>query len=100
MNITSKGGNTVETYNKDVTGDTHELKTLPGFFMALICDIKTFEVRKKDRDYKINDILILKEWSKYKGYTGAVIERKISYILDNEDFCKEGFVILGIKRNI
>jgi len=78
--------------------DKHELKTLPGYYLALILDRKTFEVRKKDRDYKVNDILILKEWTSDKGYTGSVQKRKISYILDNEDYCKKGYVILGIKK--
>lgn len=77
--------------------DIHELKTLTGYFLALIGDRKTFEVRKKDRDYKVGDVLILKEWSQDKGYTGYEARRKISYILDNTDYCKEGFVILGIK---
>lgn len=36
----------METYNKDAIGDIHELKVLPGYFMALIGDRKTFEVRK------------------------------------------------------
>ena len=80
--------------------DIHELKTLPGYFLALIGDRKTFEVRKKDRDYKVGDVLILKEWNKDKGYTGYATKRKISYILDNPDYCKEGFVILGIKVDL
>lgn len=85
-------------YNSEYIGDTHELKVLPGYFLALIGDFKTFEVRKKDRDYKVNDILILKEWNSDKGYTGAKQIRKISYILDNPDYCKEGYVILGMKK--
>lgn len=89
----------METYNKDFTGDIHELKTLPGYYMALIGDRKTFEVRKKDRDYKVNDILILKEWNQDKGYTGNEQRRKICYILDNPDYCKEGYVILGMKKD-
>ncbi len=93
MNVNHKN------YNADYIGDTHELKVLPGYYLALIGDIKPFEVRKKDRDYKVNDILILNEWSPEKGYTGSKQIRKISYILDNPDYCKDGYVILGMKKD-
>ena len=77
----------------------HELKTLPKYFNLVCSNIKNFEVRKNDRDYKINDILILKEWDTDKGYTGYEQRRKICYVLDNPDYCKEGYVILGMKKN-
>jgi hypothetical protein len=92
-----KEENTMDDYDVNKIGDAHELKTLPGYFLALIGDRKTFEVRKNDRDFKVNDILILKEWSPDRGYTGYETKRKISYILDNPDYCKEGYIILGMK---
>lgn len=86
-------------YNPEYIGDTHDLKVLPGYFLALIGDLKTFEVRKKDRDYKVNDLLVLNEWNPDIGYTGARTVRKISYILDNEEYCKDGYVILSMKKH-
>lgn len=81
---------------KNKIGDTHKIKVLPKYFKDLLNQTKTFEVRKNDRDYKVNDILILKEWDKKRGYTGESTRRKISYALDNSDYCKEGFIILGL----
>lgn len=40
---------------------------------------------------------MLREWNKEEGYTGRWITAKISYMLDDNDYCKDGFVILGIK---
>lgn len=73
----------------------HELKTLPKYFRAVLENKKTFEVRKNDRDFKVGDILILKEWTPRKGYSGNEISKKITYILDNSAYCKENYVILG-----
>ena len=74
---------------------THELKTLPEYFELVRTEVKNFEVRKNDRDFKVGDLLILKEWD--GEYTGRDQRRKISYILDNNDYCKEGYVILGFE---
>jgi len=57
---------------------------------------KTFEVRFNDRDYRKGDVLLLRS-VKRGEYTGDKILRKVTYVLDNEDFVKKGFVILGIK---
>jgi len=40
----------------------HELKTWPEYFEEILTGKKTFEVRKNDRDYKVGDTLILKEF--------------------------------------
>lgn len=73
----------------------HKLKTLPEYFEAVRTGIKTFEVRKNDRNFKVGDILILLEWDG-KQYTGRKEQRKVSYILNNPDFCKEGYVVMSI----
>lgn len=73
----------------------HELKTLPEYFKAVVENKKTFEVRKNDRNFKVGDILILKEWTPENNYTGNEISKKITYILNNLDYCKENYVILA-----
>ena len=42
--------------------DIHELKINPLYFDAIEKRLKTFELRKDDRDYKVGDLIILKEY--------------------------------------
>ena len=77
----------------------HELKILPQYFQAVWSGIKTFELRKDDRDYQRGDILVLREWDGEK-YTGSAICVKVTYILqDAEKYgLKDGYVIMGIRH--
>lgn len=75
----------------------HELKVDHAFFKALEKGDKTFEVRRKDRDFEVGDVLYLNEYEVPSGYTGNTILRIVTYILDSENFCKDGYVILGLK---
>lgn len=72
----------------------HQLKTLPVYFEAVRKGDKTFEVRKNDRDFQVGDTLHLREWDGNK-YTGKDARRKVSYILDNPEYVKEGYVVMG-----
>lgn len=40
----------------------HELKTWPEPYAATVSGAKTFEIRKDDRGFRVNDILRLREW--------------------------------------
>ena len=73
----------------------HDLKTLPEYFEAVDSGAKPFEVRFNDRDFKVGDVLNLREYSD-GGYTGRALHREISYVLDAPAYCKEGFVVLGL----
>jgi hypothetical protein len=76
----------------------HALKTETGYFDLILDGTKTFEVRRHDRPFKPEDDICLQEWNpETKTYTGNEWHGKITYMLDNERFCKKGFVILGIK---
>lgn len=74
---------------------THFLKIYPEFFDDVKFGRKTFEVRKFDRNYKLGDVLVLKEYDGF-DYSGRYVAVRIVYLLDNPSFCKEGYVILGI----
>jgi hypothetical protein len=83
---------------------THELKILPQYFKAVEDGTKTFELRENDRDFKVGDTLILKEWEfikgKYieEGYTGKVIKKEITYIFEGGQYgLANNYVILAIK---
>lgn len=76
---------------------THELKLLPQYFNDVKNGIKNFEIRKNDRDYKVGDTLLLREWD--NKYTGREITRKIDYIHkgDGQFGIAEGYCILGLQ---
>ena len=74
----------------------HYLKILPEYYRAIVSGKKTFEVRFNDRHFQVYDILHLQEW--FGGeYSGRSIDAEVTYLLDNPDYCKEGYVIMGIK---
>jgi hypothetical protein len=78
-------------------GMKHELKTWPEYYNAVFDGTKTFEVRKNDRNYQVNDVLYLREWDPLREtYTGSVTKVCVTYILSDPAFVKEGFVIMGI----
>lgn len=81
---------------------THTLKVLKPYFLAIDCGDKKFDARRDDRGYQKGDLLVLKEWEpppsdKVTGrFTGNEIERTIKYILTGGQFGIEpGFVVLG-----
>lgn len=79
------------------TIDIKELKTEPRFFQAQADGLKNFEIRKKDRDYQVGDVLVLKEYNSNTGvYTGRKIHCLITYITTCEQ--KPNYVVLGTKR--
>lgn len=77
---------------------THELKTLPEYFLDICSRSKNFELRKNDRNYKVGDYLVLKEFDGEK-FTGKKVKRLVSYILsDVEQFgLMNGFCIMGLE---
>lgn len=77
--------------------ETHELKILPQYFEAVLSGEKTFEVRYNDRDFQVGHFLWLREFDPTDGYTGRFIVVRVSYILDDPAYCKDGFVIMGLQ---
>ena len=84
----------------------HELKTHPQFFSMIVAGTKTFEVRKDDRDFKLGDELLLKEYTPmgFYGdgvndgkYSGRILHRRIDYILKGGQFgIEKGYAVLAI----
>ncbi|MCC4370558.1 DUF3850 domain-containing protein [Limosilactobacillus reuteri] len=74
-----------------------ELKVLPEYFAAQEDGVKNFEIRKNDRGYQVDDLLLLKEYDPEKEqYTGRFLRRKITYITSYKQ--QEGYVVLGTKK--
>lgn len=74
----------------------HELKIKPEYYRAIERGEKTFEVRFNDRNFQVYDILHLKEWCGGE-YTGREITADVTYVLDDPNFCKEGYVVMSIR---
>lgn len=76
----------------------HDLKIAPKYYMEVERGDKTFEVRFNDRNLQKYDILHLKEWTASDGYSGREIAVEVTYVLDDVNYCKEGYVIMSIKK--
>lgn len=75
---------------------THYIKTVQPFFNDVAVGVKRFEVRKNDRDFKVGDILVLQEYDpEADTYIGGIVNAIITYILDDERYCKDGYVVIG-----
>jgi dCMP deaminase len=77
---------------------THNLKTHPEPFAALISGEKTCEFRLNDRNYQKGDLLRLQEWvPEDKCYTGLLIECVVTHVLLGPAFgIPEGYALLSI----
>lgn len=78
---------------------THDLKLHESWFDDVASGRKNFEIRKNDRDYKVGDTLILREWNE-NGYTSFAIFAEITYVLRHDNFPQglcEGYCALGIR---
>ena len=85
---------------------THELKTWPSFYEAILRGEKTFEARRNDRDFAVGDKLQLREFDPGKDcctaafkYTGRMMTCEVTYILHGGQWGVEsGFCIMAFKR--
>lgn len=76
---------------------THDLKIRPVYYADALGEVKRFEVRENDRNYRVHDLVNLREWTPGHGYSGRFIGAQITYLLNDPQFCKEGFVIFGFE---
>ena len=58
--------------------------------------IKTFELRKKEKEYRKGDILELMEFTEGR-HTGRVIRAEVTYILDDYTGLEDGYCIMAIR---
>lgn len=86
----------------------HTLKTWPEFFQAIAEGRKPFEYRLNDRDYQVDDVLVLREFvpptpddpmgDRGGYYTGRELWRRVTYILDDRlgPTMRKGFVVMAL----
>jgi len=69
----------------------HNLEIQHKYFTDISSGIKSFEIRRKNRDYKVGDILILKSLK-----TNETIKKQIKYVCDLSIYDIDHILILGI----
>lgn len=76
----------------------HRLKTWLPFYEAVEHGVKSFEIRRADRDFRSGDILILQEYDPHEQrFTGRECSREVMYVLKGGQFGLEaGYVCMGI----
>ena len=73
----------------------HILKIAPEYFEAVDSGAKTFEIRINDRDFKVDDIVILQEYiANNREYTGQTLTRSIGYVTDFAQH--NGYVVFSL----
>lgn len=74
---------------------THFLKLSSMYFDDVEQRRKNFEVRLNDRDYRMGDWLVLREWDG-NGYTGRECVRQVNYMCHLDAIGFENWVAMGI----
>lgn len=60
----------------------HTIKCIPPYFDHIESGLKTFELRRNDRDYQVGDTLRLVEYRPdWNNYTGRELRRRVTYVL-------------------
>lgn len=73
----------------------HELKLSTEFFPDVATKVKTFEIRKNDRNYQVGDILELREWELVGHfYTGRKVFAEVVYMTDYAQV--DNYVVMAI----
>lgn len=80
----------------------HNLKIWPPFFDRVVFGQKPWELRKNDRDFQVNDTLVLREWlPETKEFTGRRVECLVTYVLSGPAFgLPEGYCIMSLTVQI
>lgn len=88
----------------------HSLKTIQPYFGQVKSGLKTAELRKNDRDFKVGDWLLLQDFNMAFAYaigegvetvglyTGDFVLVEITDVCQYPDALKEGWVMLSFKR--
>ena len=64
----------------------HQLKCWPEFYEAISDGRKTFEIRKNDRGFHTDDVLVLEEWDPFtEQYSGRVTRVRIVWMMFAEE---------------
>lgn len=76
----------------------HYLKIKEEYYRDVMIGLKTFELRKNDRNFQVGDILMLIKLDDKGNETDQIIKKKVKYVLKDcsQYGLKDGYAILGI----
>lgn len=86
----------IKTLPSEKEKKVHDIKIGKEFFEDVKNNVKTFELRKNDRDYKVGEILELHEYEAGEE-TGRTCRKLIVYMLKEFTGLQDGYCILGLK---
>lgn len=76
----------------------HVLKCWPDAYEAIADGRKRFEFRYNDRDYRVGDVLSLREFAPSTGeYTGRELAQRVTYVLAREYGMPHGYVVMSLE---
>ena len=76
----------------------HELKIWPVHFAPLTLGMKKAEIRKNDRDFKVNDIIKFREWlPDSEEYTGRCAFARVIHVAKAPPI-QQGWALLSLTR--
>ena len=75
----------------------HQIRLAKSYFDDVANGIKTFELRKNDRGYKVGDILEMMESVEGKN-TGRTVKALVTYMLEEYTGIEDGYCIMAIKK--
>jgi hypothetical protein len=89
-----------------MTKVTHEVKSWPSFFGAIAAGERTHELRRNDRNYRVGDYLLLREFDPgFSAYVGPELLVQVTSMTSADLPCAvsdEGlnaeFCILSVRR--
>ena len=74
----------------------HQIRLAKSYFDDVANGIKTFELRKNDRDYKVGDMLEMMEFVEGKS-TGRMVKALVTYMLEEYTGIEDGYCIMATK---
>lgn len=72
----------------------HQIRIGASFFEDACSNIKSFELRKNDRGYKVGDILEMMEFDDRRN-TGRMVRKLVTYILEDYTGLEDGYCIMA-----
>lgn len=78
----------------------HHLKVWPHFYDGLLDGSKTYEVRRNDRGFAVDDILVFHDWNQDTSTytTRSLLYAKVLSILEDAPGLIDGYVILSLSE--